>query len=107
MMQPIHRNDRLPGDADVTPKTYYCWWWAPYDGWKLCDARAIDDYQWWLPYLELPDMENIHTLNITMDDYNPWRESILNQLISAYTYECKHSQDPELALAALLSSKVK
>ena len=106
-MQPINRNDRLPDDSDVEPKTGYCWWWAPYDGWLLCDARAISDYQWWLPYLELPDMDSIHTLHITLEDYNPWRDAVVNRLIAAYVYECRHNQDPELALATLLKAESK
>jgi len=51
---PIPVSERLPGPEDCDTRGR-CWWFSPLlGGWKLCDARGMTAFPFWLPRPALP-----------------------------------------------------
>jgi len=53
-VEPVPVAERLPGTEDCDTRGR-CWWFSPLlGGWKLCDARGMTKFPFWLPHHALP-----------------------------------------------------
>jgi len=53
-IEPVPVAERLPGPEDCDAEGR-CWWFSPLlGGWKLCDARGMTAFPFWLPHHALP-----------------------------------------------------